>query len=144
MLNRGKKDIVKRIFFNPKFLSLIGLTVIVFIGFPLAQNAVKQYRINKEIGELRGEIASLEGKSVDLKKFISYLESDQFAEEQARLILNLKKAGEELTVIKPATNGLESASSSTDNLIFDIPGHKKEAPPRELSNPRKWLNYFLK
>lgn len=141
MVNRGRRNNFKKIFFNQKFLSLVGLTVIILISFPLVKNAAKQHRINKEIGDFRKEIASLENKNIDLRNFISYLESDQFAEEQARLNLNLKKSGEELAVIKIGDNGQARASSS-GGLTFAASG--KEESPRELSNPRKWLNYFFK
>lgn len=145
MVNRVKKNIFQKIFFNQKFLSLVGLMVIILISFPLAKNAIKQRRINQEISDFKKEIATLQNKSVDLKKFVSYLESDQFAEEQARLNLNLKKSGEELTVIKPAISGVKILASTTEgNSIFNIPGYNKEETQKELSNPRKWFNYFFK
>lgn len=145
MVNRGKKNNFKKIFFKQKFLTLVGLIAILLISFPFAKNLIKQYRINKEITDFKKEIADLQDKSVDLKNFVSYLESDQFAEEQARLNLNLKKPGEELTVIKTATAGPALAiSSNQGNPIFNIPGYKKEEPRQEVSNPGKWLNYFFK
>ena len=143
MLNKGKKNKFEKLFFNQKFLTLLGLTVIVLISFPFAKNAAKQYKINKEISDYKKEIAALENKSLDLKNFVSYLESDQFAEEQARLNLNLKKPGEELTVIKMGASGPGSASSSEGEQIFNIPGREKEEPGPAPSNPRKWFNYFF-
>jgi predicted nucleic acid-binding Zn-ribbon protein len=118
--------------------------IIILIGFPFAKNAIKQHKINQEISDYKKEITSLQNKSLDLKKFVSYLESDQFAEEQARLSLNLKKSGEELTVIKNSPGDLSATSSSGAKQIFDIPGYRKEAEKPESSNPRKWLNYFFK
>lgn len=137
---RNKKNKLKNIFFSQKFITLVGLAAILLISFPFAKNLVKQYRINKEISDLKQEISELENKSGDLKNFVSYLESDQFAEEQARLNLNLKKPGENLMVIKTDT----ASSSNQGNPIFNIPGYKKEEPPRKASNPEKWLNYFFK
>ena len=77
----------------------------------MAKNVIKQYRINKEIKSFKNEISSLGNKNNELKNFVSYLESDQFAEEQARLKLNLKKPGEELTVIKTGANDGSSSLS---------------------------------
>jgi cell division protein FtsB len=144
MVNKGKKSNFERIFFNQKFLTLIGLIAVILISLPFAKNAVKRHKINKEISNFKEEIADLQNKSADLKNFVSYLESDQFAEEQARLNLNLKKPGEELTVVKPGAGGLNLASSSEGDSIFNIPGRKKEEPRPESSNPRKWLNYFFR
>lgn len=143
MINRRKNNYFEKFFSNQKFLTLFGLTVIILIGFPLAKNTVKQYRINKEISELKKEIAALQNKNVDLNNFVSYLESDQFAEEQARLNLGLKKPGEELTVIK-MTDGQALAGASASATIFNIPGYAKIKPEVKRSNQKKWLNYFLK
>lgn len=144
MVNKGKKNNFERIFFNQKFLTLVGLIAVILISLPFAKNAVKRHKINKEISDFKEEIADLRNKSADLKNFVFYLASDQFAEEQARLNLNLKKPGEELTVVKPGAGGLSLASSSEGDSIFNIPGRKKEELRPEPSNPRKWLNYFFK
>jgi len=143
MINRRKNNYFKKIFFNQKFLTLLGLIVIILISFPFAKNALKQYRVNREINEFKKEIINLQNKNADLKNFVSYLESDQFAEEQARLNLGLKKPGEELTVIKTAA-GNASVSTSSGATIFNIPGYEKTKPEVKKSNPRKWLNYFFK
>lgn len=143
MMNRRKNNYLQRIFFNQKFLTLLGLIVIILISFPFAKNTLKQYRINKEIDGLKKEISDLQNKNVDLKNFVSYLESDQFAEEQARLNLGLKKPGEELTVIK-SVDGNDLAGTSSGATIFNIPGYEKLRPEVKKSNPKKWLDYFLK
>jgi len=142
MVIKNRKNIFARILFSQKFLSLIGLAVIILISLPFAKNALKQYRVNKEINDLKKEIADLQNRGADLKNFVSYLESDQFAEEQARLNLGLKKPGEELLVITDQAG--QAASSSSGQPIFNIPGYKKQEPPRPETNPEKWLNYFLK
>lgn len=144
MVNKNKKNKFEKIFFNQLFLAIIGLTAIVLISFPFAKNAIKQYRINKEISDFKQEIADLQNKNADLKNFVSYLESDQFAEEQARLNLNLKKSGEELTIIKNDANGSALTSATPGNPIFNIPGYKKEELKQEASNPEKWFSYFFK
>ena len=144
MVNRSRKHILEKIFFNQKFIALIGLLAIALAGFPLAKNKLKQYRLNKEINELKKEINGLNNKGADLKNFVAYLQSDQFVEEQARLNLNLKKAGEELTVIKSGAGAANQASSTGGNSIFSIPGYDQEKSRPGASNPRKWVDYFLK
>lgn len=134
---KRQNNYFEKIFFNQKFLTLLGLAAVILISFPLAKNKLKQYRINREVSGLKKEIAALENKNEDLKNFVAYLESDQFAEEQARLNLGLKKPGEELTVIKP----VGAASSAVP--IFNIPGYTKIKPEVKTSNPKKWLNYFF-
>jgi len=142
MLNKGKKHSLEKIFFNQKFLTLVGLAVIILISWPFAKNTIKQHRVNQEISDFKKEIANLQNKSVDLKNFVSSLESDQFVEEYARLNLNLKKPGEEKTVIK--IDAASFASSSENDPIFNIPGRVKSAPGPEMSNPKKWFNHFFR
>lgn len=144
MINRRKNNYFEKIFFNQKFLSLLGLAAIILISFPLAKNTLKQYRINQEISGLKKEISGLQNKNADLKNFVAYLESDQFAEEQARLNLGLKKPGEELTVIKPAAGQAPASTASSAAPIFNIPGLKNTGAEANKSSPRKWLNYFFK
>lgn len=140
---KRRNNYFEKIIFNQKFLTLLGLAAVILIGFPLAKNKLKQYRINQEISGLKEEIAALDNKNADLKNFVAYLESDQFAEEQARLNLGLKKPGEELTVIKPAAGQARSGAASSAAPIFNIPGLEKPKPAAKQSNPRKWLNYFF-
>jgi len=145
MVNRNRKLNFERIFFNQKFLSLVGLVAVILISYPFIKSEIRQYRVNREIDGLKKEIADLQNKGADLKNFVSYLESDQFAEEQARLNLGLKKPGEELMIIKPGLNEAVSPSSTAgNNQIFNIPGYQKSQPAAEASNPAKWLNYFFK
>lgn len=143
MINRRENSYFKKIFFNQKFLTLLGLAAIILISFPFAKNTLKQYKINKEISGLKREILDLQNKNDGLKKFVSYVESDQFAEEQARLSLGLKKPGEEKIVIKTET-GDASAGTSSGASIFNISGYEKIKPETNESNQKKWLNYFFK
>ncbi len=144
MIAKRKNNNFQKIFFNQKFLASLGLIIIILISFPFIKNTLKQYKINKEISELKKEIADLQNKNVDLKNFVSYLESDQFAEEQARLNLGLKKPGEEVMIIKNANENSLIENSSSSQTIFSIPGYEKIKPEVKKSNPEKWLNYFLK
>lgn len=141
MVKTDKKYGHKNIFFSQKFLSLIGLAIIILISFPFAKNTLKQYRLNKEIDDYKKQIASLKNKGKELRNFITYLESDQFAEEQARLKLNLKKPGEEVLVIKNSALA-EDATSSIGSIFFDE--GKRFLGRAELSNPGKWLDYFFR
>lgn len=144
MVNRDKKNSLGKIIFSQKFLSLVGLAVVIFISVPFIKNEIKQYRVNKEIEELKKEVSDLQNKGAELKNFVSYLESDQFAEEQARLNLGLKKPGEELMVIKGESNSASSTGSNTENnQIFNIPGYEKSQPVAEKTNLGKWLDYFF-
>jgi len=127
-----------RVLYNHKFLALLGLIIIFLISFPLAKNISQRYKIDQEIKELEKEIIEIESKNKDLKELVTYLESDQFVEEQARLNLGLKKIGEEAVIIKEQAEEInpetgEVVKRSDDNLTADS----------SVTNPRRWWKYFF-
>ena len=131
MINR-RRNFFSKIIYSQKFLALVGLGLIVLISFPLAKNVSKRYHLNKEIKELDKEITEFESKNKDLKGLITYLESEQFVEEKARLNLGLKKEGEKVAEIKDdvfaTTTSLSAGSQGNSGIIFNL---------------RRWWNYFF-
>ncbi|MEK7558010.1 MAG: septum formation initiator family protein [Patescibacteria group bacterium] len=144
MIKKNKKKFIYRVFFSQNFLTFLGLIVIVLISFPLAKNISNRYKVNHEIKELEKEIANLENKNSNFKDLVSYLESNQFVEEQARLKLGLKKEGEDVVVIKNGLdNKIENNLTATSSSIFNIPGLDKANLVNSISNLQKWLKYFF-
>ncbi len=136
-LRKKKKISWQNLIFNRFFLTFIGLAIIALVSFPLARNIRQQRALDKEIENLKQEIAKMEKRNESLEKLIDYLGSDQFAEEQARLQLGLKKAGEEVIVVK----GIGSSTDSLSNQIYDLPAFS--SGKKELTNPQKWWRYFF-
>ncbi len=136
MIYKRDGNIFKRILYNPKFLAFLGLGIIVLISFPLSKNISKKYKIGQEIKELEKEINDLEYKNNDFKKLISYLESDQFVEEQAKLNLGLKKQGEEAVIVK-------EKNETADFGINDLAKGEADNKSLNYSNPQRWWNYFF-
>jgi len=128
---KKKENFFHKIIFNNIFLSIIGLIVIVAISIPLAKNVSKQYEINNEVQNLKNEISDIEKKNSSLKDMLIYLQSDQFAEEQARINLNYKKAGESLYVI--------TDKNKNENIKLSLKLNKN----KKINNPIKWLNHFF-
>ena len=77
----------------------------------------------------------MENKNSQLKNVITYLESDQFVDEKARLNLNYKQPGEEVVVIK---NKETTANGNKDQ------GSIGTSAEVEKSNIQKWIKYFFK
>ena len=71
-------------------MSVFLIVVLVFLSWPLAANLNKRSRLDREIEQLKAELARNQAQNNDFKKMIEYLDSDQFALEQAKLNLNLK------------------------------------------------------
>jgi cell division protein FtsL len=126
-----KHNIFIGIFLTPYFFTLACLIVIAVIIMPVYQNARQRFAVNGEIVDLQKQITSLETSNNDLAKLKTYLQSDQFAEKEARLNMGLKKPGERVAVIENSdanAAGPLASGSGTD---------------KKKSNPMNWWNYFF-
>jgi len=135
---KDKKNFLRTVFSSQIALTVLGFIIVVGISIPLAKNVSKQYRIGKEIKELEDEITYLENNNSELQQLVKYLESDQFALEQARSNLNYKQPGEEVVVIK------NDDDREGENPAAIAAGGTKNASIEAKSNPGRWWNYFFK
>jgi cell division protein FtsB len=123
--------------FKPKlWLSLVLLLLLIFLLSQLYASWNKKSDIDREIASLKEEAAKAEAQNSQFKKMIEYLESDQFAEEQAKLKLGLKKEGEQVAVI----TGLDEATTTASSAEA-VANSETEALG---GNWQRWLDYFLK
>ncbi len=118
-----------RLFSSQRFLALVGLVFLLLIIFPLAKTYTQKRLVENEISDVQKEINDFESTNKELKDMITYLQSDQSLEEQARLNLNLKKPGEKVIVIEPQKN---SSTSAEINKTTNVE-----------SNFVKWWHYFF-
>lgn len=132
---KKENSLIKKFLSNQSILTILGLIIVVLISFPLAKNVSKQYKINKEIDLLKGEINNLSNKNSQLKTWINFIESDQFIDEKARLDLNYKKQGENVVVI----NEKEETADTAANASASEPNAKTN-----INNFEKWCIYFFK
>ncbi len=130
MIKKRRNNKIEVIVYNKKFISLVGFLVVIMISVPLAKQISKRYYIDEEIRELENEIKEFESQNSSLKEFISYLESDSFVEEQARLNMGLKKEGENVVIIK---------ETDLDNNLSNT----KESDEKSNSNIIRWWKYFF-
>lgn len=118
-----------RLVSSQRFLAIIGLVFLVAIIFPLARTYSQRRLVEKEISDVKSQINEFENQNQQLKDLITYLQSEQSLEEQARLNLNLKKPGEAVVVIEGESNRVAPISSATSST--------------ESSNLAKWWKYFF-
>ncbi len=118
-----------RLVTSQRFLAIIGLVFLVAILLPLARTYSQRRLVEKEIEEIRSQISEYENQNRDLSELLSYLQSDQSLEEQARQSLNLKKPGEAVVVIENK-NAAANATASGDGS-------------NSGNNLAKWWGYFF-
>lgn len=128
-----KEKFIKR-FFASKLFLFFGLIILGLLFFVFGKKMMESRQIDKELKAMEENIHRLESQNVELNKFLSYLNTDEFVEQEARLKFNLQKPGESV-VILPESN-LESKDKniqSSDKGMAVV-----------ISNPKKWWNYFFK
>jgi cell division protein FtsB len=109
----------------------VGLLVIV-LAF-LTNLKYHQFREKKSLEKLKTDLelqaAQQQKKNQELSNSISYLGSNDFKDQVARQQLDLKKNGE--IVYNFTQNNISTTSLPTTSQM-------------QLSNPKKWWNYFFK
>lgn len=128
MLYKRKRTFLERLG-SMRFLLIGSLIFLIFISIGLSKEISRRYQINKEIEKIKKEIEDLEKKNQELSSMIDYLSTESFKEMQARKELGFQKPGE--TAIS-----IQSKEEKGEEV-------KKEEPEKELSNPKKWWNYFF-
>jgi cell division protein FtsB len=142
-MQKGNKSLIKKIYSKQIIFTIIGLVIIVLISIPLAKNVSKLYKVNQEVDNFKIEIKNLGSKNSQLNNLISYLESDQYIENEARLNLNLKKPGETVYAIN---NKDEEENASTKNSNIDSIQTSPSLDmnnSHEVTNLSRWINYFF-
>lgn len=113
--------------FDSNIFTLFLVVLLILSFVKVTKELMIRKEINEEIQKMEEQLATVEGKNADMEKLISYLNTDEYIEKQARLKLNLSKPGEKQVNI---TGGDEAA---------DIFAQDDKTP-----NPIKWFNYFFK
>jgi len=110
-------------------ISFLILGVLVLIVVPYYNNNRKRQDLEKEINSMKENISRYENSNSELEELLSYLSSDQAIEEKARLNFGLQKQGEQVIIV-------QKQNSSSQQVL-------ENESVEELSNPKKWLNYFF-
>lgn len=116
-----------------KFLSSFFLILLlILILIPYYNRLNRRRIIDEEIRKEKENISRYEKNNEDLQALISYLNSEQAAEESARLNFGLQKEGETVVVVKvPSKTEVENLNN--ENKIES-----------KNSAFQKWYNYFFK
>ena len=111
-------------FYSGKFI-LLALLLVFFMGLAFFQESRRQGKINQTITELRNEAQKMESSNLELGRLLSYTQSEEYTELQARQALNYKKEGEGVIIINRETSG------------------KKQETKDERPNWQRWVNFIF-
>lgn len=121
-------------------LTIVSLALIIGLSIPLSKKLKKQYSVNKEIKTLKEEIEQANTKNSELKKFIEYLNSDQYIEEKARTNLNYKNQDEKVIVVKD--NITKNKNSEKESFAYSS-NKIRIFESTKIKNVKNWINYFF-
>lgn len=127
MIDRQSKSLWHSIYNSNIFIGIL-LAILVLSILKVGKELARRHQINKEIKYLNQQLADAQLNRDKLQDLISYLESDQYVEEQARSQLNLSKPGEKRVDLSLEPENLPNLADAND----------------QRSNLRKWFDYFFK
>lgn len=127
MMQRPRQTFWGRFYNSNVFIVFLSIFLI-FSLFKVGKELIKRHTINQEISDLNKQLTAVSQEKDKLKDLISYLETDKYVEEQARLQLNLSKPGEKRIDL----------TTDQENQVTEVKNSEDD-----LSNWQKWFNYFF-
>jgi cell division protein FtsB len=84
-------------------LSIVGIALVVYLGFLVFQVVKKNYELSTQINTLGDQINQLTDQKDELNYKVQYYQTDSFKEKEARAKLGLQAPGEGVIILPPQT-----------------------------------------
>jgi cell division protein FtsB len=121
-------------FFSSKISVIVEVIVLVVVTAAVVKEVVRKYQVQSDIHTLEQQAGALEQRNTELRGFITYLGSDSYKEEEARLKLGLQKPGESVVTV---------LGTSTDEQPTVSSAGTEQTTATRTTNPQQWWTYFL-
>jgi len=123
--------------FLTKILIILAVIVLAAILIAIIREIGLKKQVNQEIEKLKAEAEKIERENTSLSDKISYLESVDYQEKEARDKLSLQGQGENVVIIKP--------SPAKELVTINEEGDRSETKIVVVrSNIEKWWDHFFK
>lgn len=101
-------------------LTLILVFIAGFLIWRIIKDLPEKIETEKQLGDLRSKIESLEKEKERQKSLAEYLNSESYLEKQARIRLNLKKEGEEAVFVyrKEGQNAKKNSEKNMEKSVL--------------------------
>jgi len=117
---------------------VIILLVIIYIFFNIGKSIYKNWQVNQRNEKIKNEISALTDANESLKKEITYFQTQEFKELEARKKLGLKKPDEKLVLIPENVDNRKNSGSLINS------SSQNASTQKNISNPAKWFKYVFK
>ena len=121
---------------SSKILLCLATFVLIGLVVNLGQESYRKYRLNKEIGDLKSQIETLENSNQQLNGLMDYFGQNSYLEKEARVKFNLKKPDEKVVIL---SDGASNQSYSKPSGNFASSSIKQA----DTANYWKWWEYFF-
>ena len=118
-----------------KVLIAIFILITIGISYSIFKEFKKSEAVQDKIENLKIEAERIERENMQIQDKITYLESQEYKEKEARDKLNLQNPEEKLVILKTRSN---EKKIETDEKPTQITSSVSQLP-----NWQKWWNYFF-
>ena len=100
------------------FVNVVGALVIVYLVVVLGETILRNYKLNQQANELKGQMIMLQDQKDELAYNIQFYKTDSFREREARAKLGLQLPGENVIILpRTPTPAPGSSPSETKTTI---------------------------
>lgn len=128
-MSTHRTSIAKFFYSNMFFVVMFAVLALMLLSY--ARAYYQDIKIKQEIASLEQEVQELEHKKIESLEMLSFVTSDEFVEQQARTVLNMKKPGEQVAFVQTSIGNRRSGYGDSHT------GGKR------LTNVIQWLRYFF-
>ena len=124
-----------------RFLIIVNVLVIVFLGMSLGRETVRSRSIQTQISELQAQAQALTARNIEISELRTAMQTEAFIEREARLKLGLKKPGETVVVVQDGLGGQEASTADPSDPLGYVVDNLDDG--RAVANPTRWWYYFF-
>lgn len=110
------------------------MALLLVVGISTVRETYRGWTVDAEISALEQKAEQLEGRRTQLASMASRLQSDPYAERQAREKLGLQKPGEHIVILE----GFNATSTTMELAVAETPDEAADL----RSNPQRWWDFF--
>ncbi len=135
--------------FRFRWLLVINLGLVVFLGMSLGREYVRSRDIQSQIDALTAQADALQAHNLELSELATAFQTESFLEREARLKLGLKKPGETVVIVQEEAGVVPVSTVQGDSSVAATNADPRTALTEQqetlatLANPWKWWYYFF-
>ena len=119
-----------------KVILIPAIVIIILVLVAVTRETYKKNQIQAEIDSLQEKAKQISKENLEIQEKISYFESREYQEKEAKDKLGLQNPDENVVIIKP---GIAKETVAEEKTPVVVPEEEQN-----IFNPIKWWRYFFK